>query len=54
MQTGQELARACVPLILDGRNLLDPALMRQSGFEYHGIGVPLGELPTAARGLAAI
>ncbi len=42
------------PLILDGRNLLDPGLMRQSGFEYHGIGMPAGELPTAARDLVAI
>jgi UDPglucose 6-dehydrogenase len=42
------------PLILDGRNLLDPALMRNIGFEYHGIGVPFGELPTTARELIAI
>lgn len=28
------------PLILDGRNLLDPATMRQIGFEYHSFGRP--------------
>ena len=35
-----EALRACMkrPLVLDGRNLYDPALMRQHGFEYMGIG----------------
>ncbi len=28
------------PLVLDGRNLLDPALMAQRGFEYHSFGRP--------------
>ncbi|HUJ40878.1 MAG TPA: UDP-glucose/GDP-mannose dehydrogenase family protein [Candidatus Acidoferrales bacterium] len=28
------------PLVLDGRNLLDPGRMRQLGFEYHSIGRP--------------
>lgn len=28
------------PLVLDGRNLLDPALMIQKGFEYHSFGRP--------------
>jgi UDPglucose 6-dehydrogenase len=28
------------PLLLDGRNLLDPARMRELGFEYHSIGRP--------------
>ncbi len=28
------------PLILDGRNLLDPATMKETGFEYHSIGRP--------------
>ncbi len=28
------------PLVLDGRNLLDPHRMRQLGFEYHSIGRP--------------
>jgi UDPglucose 6-dehydrogenase len=26
------------PVLLDGRNLLDPSEMRSLGFEYHGIG----------------
>jgi len=28
------------PLVLDGRNLLDPAAMKALGFEYHSIGRP--------------
>jgi UDPglucose 6-dehydrogenase len=28
------------PLVLDGRNLLEPAKMRELGFEYHSIGRP--------------
>jgi UDPglucose 6-dehydrogenase len=28
------------PLVLDGRNLLDPAQMKQFGFEYHCVGRP--------------
>jgi UDPglucose 6-dehydrogenase len=28
------------PLVLDGRNLLDPSRMRDIGFEYHSIGRP--------------
>ncbi len=28
------------PLIIDGRNLYDPAELRQAGFAYHGIGRP--------------
>jgi hypothetical protein len=28
------------PLIIDGRNLLDPAATRQAGFAYEGIGRP--------------
>ena len=41
------------PLILDGRNTLDRAHMRQIGFEYHGMGVPSVELPAAAWELQA-
>ncbi|GAA4311414.1 UDP-glucose/GDP-mannose dehydrogenase family protein [Compostibacter hankyongensis] len=29
------------PLVLDGRNIYNPAQLRQQGFEYHGIGIPL-------------
>lgn len=40
------------PLVLDGRNLLNPSSMREIGFEYHGIGCrPESRtlrLPTAA------
>jgi hypothetical protein len=28
------------PLIVDGRNLLDPEAVRQAGFAYEGIGRP--------------
>jgi UDPglucose 6-dehydrogenase len=29
-----------VPLVIDGRNLLDPAYMREAGFEYISMGRP--------------
>ncbi len=53
----RELAREEVrvamanPLIVDGRNLLDPVAVRAAGFAYEGIGRPLSPgdvLPTAA------
>jgi UDPglucose 6-dehydrogenase len=28
------------PLIFDGRNLFDPQMMRECGFDYHAIGRP--------------
>ena len=31
-------ARMARPLIVDGRNFLDPAALRAAGFEYEGIG----------------
>lgn len=31
-------ARMARPLILDGRNLYDPALLQRHGFAYHGVG----------------
>ena len=34
------------PLILDGRNLYDPALMREFGIDYAGIGRALPAVPT--------
>jgi len=34
------LAAMANPLIIDGRNLLDPAQARAAGFVYEGIGRP--------------
>jgi UDPglucose 6-dehydrogenase len=34
------------PLIIDGRNLLDPAETRAAGFAYEGIGRPSSEFET--------
>jgi len=28
------------PLMLDGRNLFDPAVVRKTGFEYYSVGRP--------------
>jgi hypothetical protein len=36
------------PLIVDGRNLLDPDAARSAGFRYEGIGRPSPPLPAAA------
>jgi UDPglucose 6-dehydrogenase len=36
-EVGDAMAR---PLIIDGRNLLDPAATRRAGFAYEGIGRP--------------
>ena len=33
------------PLIVDGRNLLDPAAATAAGFEYEGIGRPTHATP---------
>ena len=30
------------PLLIDGRNFLDPATLREAGFTYEGIGRPNG------------
>jgi UDPglucose 6-dehydrogenase len=38
--------RMARPLLVDGRNFLDPAAMRAAGFAYEGIGIP--QVPTAA------
>ena len=43
------------PVLFDGRNLYDPALMRELGFEYVGIGRPgqaARPAPTTLRGQA--
>jgi UDPglucose 6-dehydrogenase len=36
------------PLIVDGRNLLDPAAARAAGFAYEGVGRPSPPVPTPA------
>ncbi len=36
------------PLIIDGRNLLDPAEVRRAGFAYEGIGRPLSPFDVLA------
>jgi hypothetical protein len=38
------------PLIVDGRNLLDPATARAAGFAYEGVGrpSPLSQTPAPA------
>ena len=33
------------PLIVDGRNMLDPSAVRAAGFEYEGIGRPAAAVP---------
>jgi len=37
------------PLIIDGRNLLDPATVRAAGFRYEGIGRPAEPVPSMQR-----
>ena len=34
--------RVAVPVIVDGRNCLDPAVLTAAGFEYYGMGRPAG------------
>jgi UDPglucose 6-dehydrogenase len=34
-------------VIIDLRNIYDPAAMRQAGFDYHSIGRPIGHTPAA-------
>jgi UDPglucose 6-dehydrogenase len=43
----QAMAR---PLIVDGRNLLDPAIAAAAGFEYEGIGRPMLATPGGVNG----
>ncbi|MGV1049638.1 MAG: UDP-glucose dehydrogenase family protein [Solirubrobacterales bacterium] len=44
----EEAARMARPLIVDGRNFLDPAALRAAGFEYEGIGKPQAAAAAAA------
>jgi UDPglucose 6-dehydrogenase len=39
------------PLIVDGRNMLDPAAVRAAGFSYESVGRPSGVLSAAVRSL---
>ncbi len=39
--------RMARPLIVDGRNFLDPAALREAGFDYEGIGKPQAAAATA-------
>ncbi len=41
-------SRMARPLIVDGRNFLDPAALRRAGFDYEGIGKPQAAAPAAA------
>ena len=41
-------ARMANPLIVDGRNFLDPAALRDAGFAYEGIGLPSQGAPQPA------
>ncbi len=36
------------PLIIDGRNFLDPGALRAAGFDYEGIGTPSTTAPAPA------
>ncbi len=41
-EAAQRMAR---PLLIDGRNFLDPATLHAAGFEYEGIGRPAASVP---------
>jgi UDPglucose 6-dehydrogenase len=41
-------ARMARPLLIDGRNFLDPATLRAAGFDYEGIGKPEATATPAA------
>jgi UDPglucose 6-dehydrogenase len=43
-------ARMARPLLVDGRNFLDPAALRAAGFAYEGIGRAVEAAPTLAAG----
>jgi UDPglucose 6-dehydrogenase len=40
---GEAAARMARPLVIDGRNFLDPAKLMEAGFEYEGIGRSISE-----------
>jgi UDPglucose 6-dehydrogenase len=39
-------------LLIDGRNMFDPAAMERLGFRYRAIGIPDGSAPDRAHGEA--
>ena len=41
-------SRMARPLLIDGRNFLDPGVLRGAGFEYEGIGRAIESLPSPA------
>jgi UDPglucose 6-dehydrogenase len=41
-------ARMARPLLVDGRNFLDPAMLKAAGFDYEGIGRAVEEAPSPA------
>jgi UDPglucose 6-dehydrogenase len=41
--------RMARPLIVDGRNFLDPGVLREAGFEYEGIGRAVSEYQVTER-----
>jgi UDPglucose 6-dehydrogenase len=41
------------PLIVDGRNMLDPAAVRAAGFSYESVGRPSGAVSSSIRSLTA-
>ena len=45
--------RMRTPLIIDGRNLLDPAAARAAGFTYEGVGRAVGPVLSPAEDVAA-
>jgi UDPglucose 6-dehydrogenase len=45
---GQAASRMARPLLVDGRNFLDPAALRAAGFEYEGIGRTAEDAPAPA------
>jgi UDPglucose 6-dehydrogenase len=45
--------RMRTPLIIDGRNLLDPAAARAAGFTYEGVGRAVGPILSPAEDIAA-
>jgi UDPglucose 6-dehydrogenase len=41
LQTAETYASMRTPIVVDGRNVLDPEAMRSLGFVYEGVGRPV-------------